>query len=54
MKNKANLRFFLALGNSKVVLLKEGEELNLYSSRNGKHSGRVNENRILEAAASTR
>lgn len=34
MKNTANLRFFLALGNQKIVVVKKEDNLHIYADKN--------------------
>ena len=54
MKKKPNLRFFLALGNTKIVLLEDEKELQLYSKHEDKRKSMVSEERVLEAVTETR
>ncbi len=49
MKNKTNLHFLLALGNKKIVVLKDNEQVHIYSD-DKKHT--VHAERISEALAS--
>lgn len=37
MKNQTNLRFLLALGNTKIVVLKDQDELHVYANSADKH-----------------
>ena len=47
MTKKQNLHFLLALGNTKIVVLKENEQLHLYSS-NTKHTT-IDSSRLTDA-----
>lgn len=51
MNKKQNLRFFLALGNTKMVLLKEEEKIQVYSKHIDTHKCTINEERVLDAAS---
>ncbi len=37
MKNQTNLRFLLALGNTKIVVLEDQENLHIYSNKTDKN-----------------
>ncbi len=50
MKKQPNLRFLLALGNTKIVVLKDQEELQVYSSaQNKRQKNNVAAERLTEA-----
>ena len=49
MKNKTNLHFLLALGDKKIVVLKEKEQIHIYSD-DKKHA--IHAERISEALSS--
>lgn len=50
MKNKQNLRFLLALGDRKVVVLQDEQELSVYSDTpTTRGAGRVSVERITSA-----
>lgn len=50
MKTKTNLRFLLALGNTKVVVLKEENDLHIYSNTPEKPlKGTIAAERLTEA-----
>lgn len=50
MKNQTNLRFLLALGNTKIVVLKEQDDLQVYSNHNERHpKNTVAAERLTEA-----
>jgi len=52
MDKKQNLRFLLALGNSKIVLVKENDKLQVYSKHVDTRKYTINEGRVLDAATS--
>ena len=53
MKSNSNLHFLLALGNTKVVVLKEDNELKIYSGERNKHPrSSVAPERLAEALSS--
>lgn len=53
MTQNSNLRFLLALGNKKVVVLKDHDTLNIYSdNRLTSARSRVSVERLAEAVAS--
>lgn len=53
MKANSNLHFLLALGNTKVVVLKENDELKIYSEeRNKRVRSSVAPERLAEALSS--
>ena len=53
MNKKQNLRFFLALGNTKMVLVEEEEDkLQVYSKHIDTTRGTISEERVLDAATS--
>ncbi len=50
MKNQTNLRFLLALGNTKIVVLKDHEDLQVYSNHTEKRQkNTVAAERLTEA-----
>lgn len=50
MKNQTNLRFLLALGNTKIVVLKDHDDLQVYSNHTEKrHKNTVAAERLTEA-----
>ncbi len=50
MKNKTNLRFLLALGNTKMVVLKEQNDLHIYANNPDKRlKNAVAPERLTEA-----
>ena len=52
MNKKQNLRFFLALGNTKMVLVEEEDKLQVYSKHIDTTRGTISEERVLDAATS--
>lgn len=51
MTKKQNLRFFLALGNTKMVLVEEQDKLQVYSRFIDANKCVINEERVLDAAS---
>lgn len=51
MKNQTNLRFLLALGNTKIVVLKEQGDLQVYSSPAVARKKQVAAERLADALA---
>lgn len=52
MKNQTNLRFLLALGGTKIVVLKEADSLRFYANQEkNRFKGGENAERLLEAFA---
>ena len=50
MKNQTNLCFLLALGNTKIVVLKDHDDLQVYSNHTEKrHKNTVAAERLTEA-----
>lgn len=49
MNKKTSLRFLLALGNTKVVVLNEGETLQIYADGRAKRQEYATAERISEA-----
>ena len=50
MKNQTNLRFFFFFGNTKIVVLKDHEDLQVYSNHTEKHQkNTVAAERLTEA-----
>lgn len=50
MKNQTNLRFLLALGNTKIVVLKDQDNLHIYSNQPDKRQKKtVAAERLTEA-----
>lgn len=47
MTKKRNLHFLLALGNTKMVVLKQNEELQIYSKETDKQT--ISSSRVAEA-----
>lgn len=54
MKKNANLRFLLALGNTKIVLVEDDQEIKLYSKHEDATKHAVSEDRVLDAVTSIR
>jgi hypothetical protein len=53
MKTRSNLHFLLALGNTKVVVLKEKDNLQIYSGkRNENRYSSIKPERLAEAFSS--
>ncbi len=51
MTTKPNLRFFLALGNTKMVLLEENNQVAAYTSPLSTHKGKISARRVKEAVS---
>lgn len=52
MKNQTNLRFLLALGSTKIVVLKEEDNLRFYANKEkNRFKGGENAERLIEAFA---
>ncbi len=50
MKNQTNLRFLLALGNTKMIVLKDQENLHIYSNNTDKRQkNAVKADRLAQA-----
>ena len=54
MKNKTNLRFLLALGNTKIVVLKDKDDLHVYTNSPNKRLKNTVAAERLTAALSVR
>lgn len=51
MNKKQNLRFFLSLGNTKIVLVEEEDKLQVYSKHIDTRKCTINEERVLDAVS---
>lgn len=51
MNKKQNLKFFLSLGNTKMVLLEDQDELQVYSKHNNVNKCMISEERVLDAVS---
>lgn len=52
MQKNTNLRFFLALGNTKMVLLEEDQEVKAYTSSPAAGKSNIRMQRIKDAVSS--
>jgi hypothetical protein len=52
MKKNLNLHFLLALGNTKIVMLKNKDKMDIYTQHTGKGKAPIAPERVLDALVS--